>query len=351
MKRRAILQLIAGASFLSAVSAVAGETVIACGPAREGIWTNATELQDLPTSGLAWKHMTAAADMLGIAPNLADQNEQTNVCVLAGALIYARTGWDTYRKKVIESCVGAIGTERGGETLAFGRKLVAYVVAADLVKLPPDEGRRFRQWLARAMDEPLAGRTLRSTHERRPNNWGTHAGASRASVAVYLNDKADLERTARVFKGYLGDCEAYRDFHFGDDLSWQANPLRPVGVNPKGAVKSGRSLDGVLPDDQRRSGPFRWPPPKENYAYEALQGALVQAVILHRAGYDVWNWEDKALLRAFEWLRSEADFPAEGDDTWLVHIINRYYGTRFPTPIPARPGKNMGWTDWLYGQP
>ena len=32
--------------------------------------------------------------------------------------------------------------------------------------------------------------TLVSTHENRPNNWGTHAGAARAAVARYLGDSA-----------------------------------------------------------------------------------------------------------------------------------------------------------------
>jgi len=62
-------------------------------------------------------------------------------------------------------------------------------------------------------------------------------------------------------------------------------------------TKDGHRIDGVLPDDQRRGGSFGWPAPRENYVWEALQGALAQAVILHRAGYDVWNWEDRALLR------------------------------------------------------
>ena len=124
-----------------------------------------------------------------------------------------------------------------------------------------------------------------------------------------------------------------------------------MGVNQPGTAKQGHSIDGVLPDDQRRGGSFQWPPPKENYVYEALQGALAQAVILHNAGYDVWNWEDRALLRAFQWLHEQAEFPAEGDDTWQPHLVNFYYGTRFPAPIPSRPGKNVGWTDWTHGPP
>jgi hypothetical protein len=49
-----------------------------------------------------------------------------------------------------------------------------------------------------------------------------------------------------------------------------------------------------------------------------------------------------------EWLPSEADFPATGDDTWLPHVVNRAYGTIFPAPIPARPGKAIGFSDWTH---
>src|SRR3972149_4721930 len=150
---------------------------------------------------------------------------------------------------------------------------------------------------------------------------------------------------AQVFKGWLGDRSAHAGFEYGD-LAWQCDPGNPVGINPAGCTKQGHSVDGVLPDDQRRGGGFTWPPPHENYVWEALQGALVQAVLLHRAGYDVWNWEDQALLRAARWLHEQASFPATGDDSWQPHIINFYYGTGFPAPVPSSPGKNLGWTDW-----
>ena len=103
-----------------------------------------------------------------------------------------------------------------------------------------------------------------------------------------------------------------------------------------------------LPDDQRRSGGFRWPPPHENYVYEALQGALAQAVMLERAGYAPFAWGDRALLRAFHWLYDEARFSAVGDDTWEPHVVNYYYGTAFPAPVPSQPGKNVGFTDWTH---
>jgi len=182
----------------------------------------------------------------------------------------------------------------------------------------------------------------------RPNNWGTHAGASRVAADRYLGDKADLARAAKVFQGWLGDRSAYAGFTYGD-LAWQAHPDAPVGINPKGATKNGQSIDGVLPDDQRRAGGFTWPPQKENYVWEGLQGAVVQAELLHRAGYDAWNWSDKALLRAVLWETNVARFPAQGDDAWQVWLVNHAYGTTFPTST-ATSGKNMGFTDWMYGR-
>jgi hypothetical protein len=152
-----------------------------------------------------------------------------------------------------------------------------------------------------------------------------------------------------VFKGWLGDRESYSGFSFRN-RSWQCNPSRPLGVNEPGCTRYGHSLDGVVPDDQRRGGTFQWPPPKENYVYGALGGALIQAVILHRAGYDAFEWQQRALQRAFDWLHREANYPAEGDDLWEIHVVNHFYGTHYPAPLPAGAGKNVGWTDWSHAR-
>jgi hypothetical protein len=163
---------------------------------------------------------------------------------------------------------------------------------------------------------------------------------------VYLKDRKEIERTARVFRGWLGDRRAHAGFKYGE-LDWQGNPQRPVGINPKGATRNGQNIDGVLPDDMRRGGPLRFPPGKTKYVWEALQGAIVQAEILYRAGYDTWEWEDRAILRAVEFLY-RIGWKAEGDDTWQIWLVNRRYGTSLPTSDKARPGKNMGWTDWTH---
>jgi hypothetical protein len=112
-------------------------------------------------------------------------------------------------------------------------------------------------------------------------------------------------------------------------------------------MKQGHSIDGALPDDMRRGGSFTWPPNHTAYAWEAMQGAIVQAELLYRQGYDTWQWEDQALLRATEFLYSIGWQPT-GDDTWQPYLINARYDTNFPAPASAASGKNMGWTAWTH---
>jgi hypothetical protein len=324
-------------------------------PGFPGLWIGSREVRGLPTSGAAWTRLREVADGNCGTPDLADQESNTNVCIVAKALVFARTGETRYRDDVVSALrtIADAGTY-SGRALALGRQLGGYAIAADLVQLQrhaPDLDTRFRAKLRELLVTPTTDgpRTLVECHERRPNNWGTHCGGARIAVAAYLGDNEELARASRVFRGWLGDRSAYAGFSFGSDLTWHCDANAPVAVNPRGCTKQGVSIDGVLPDDQRRGGSFRVPPPAENYVYEALQGALMQAVILSRHGYDVWNWQDRALLRAFDWLHDVAAYPAEGDDTWQPHIINRVYGRQFPAPVPSRPGKNIGWTDWTHG--
>lgn len=316
---------------------------------HRGIWINASELAELPTSGRAWNDLLQVADTVPEAPDLSDQDNRTNVTALAQALVYARTGEARYRDSVCRLISRAMGTEAAGRTLSLSRQLVSYVIAADLVGLPAAQDSTFRIWLRSVVDLELDGMTLRSTHERRPNNWGTHAGASRIATAMYLGLDSEVARCAQIFRGWLGNREAYSGFEFRA-RSWQADTKHPVGINPRGAMRDGHSIDGVLPDDQRRGGDFKWPPPRENYVYEALQGAVAQAMMLSRAGYPAWQWEDAALLRAFTWLHTEAQYPAAGDDTWMLPVVDRAYNTQVWDGGPTRPGKALGFTDWTHGK-
>jgi hypothetical protein len=345
-------------------------------PTPDGIWISRAELMRLPVSGAAWDRLKAAADGPMEPRDIADQDSNHDVKTLAVALVAARTGDPRYRAKAAAAITGAIGTEEGGRTLALGRNLLSYVIAADLIDLEtydPAADREFRAWLRRVLDEPLGSesvedQTLIGTHERSPSNWGGMAGASRAAVAAYLGDEGELARVAKVMKGWLGDRTSYpgtpgplfgpddvgRSFRFGgseDDLSWQADPSRPRGVDPKGAEKEGHSIDGALPDDMRRGGEFTWPPHYTQYPREALSGYVALAEILYRQGYDVYAWEDEALLRACRFLfELEQEFPEE--DWWepgvpVYWIVNLRYGTDFPV-TGSGFGRNVGWTDWTH---
>ena len=310
----------------------------------QSIWLSAQEISALSTRSAAWHEVLAAADAQMVPPNLSDQDETTNVRVLARAFVFARTGAKIYRDEVVQACQAAIGTESDGRTLALGRKLAAYVIAADLVGW---RDQRFVDWLRLVRRKQLEGQTLISTHEERPNNWGTHCGASRIAIAAFLDDREDLNRAAKVFHGWLGDRASHAGFKFGNDLSWQADPLRPLGVNPRGALKAGQTIDGALPDDMRRGGSFAWPPRPTDYPWGALDGAMLQAELLARQGYPSWQWEDEALLRAVRFLDG-IQWPARGDNQWTLYLVNRRYRTEFKVPMSIMPGKNMAWTNWTH---
>jgi hypothetical protein len=324
-----------------------------------GLWISRSEVLALPMSSAAWNGLLNAANSSAGTPTVCNQNSNNGVIVLAKALVYARTGTESYRTTVRQNVMGAIGTEDGStcRTLALGRELAAYVIAADLVGLTAAEDASFRSWLGAVRTQVLAGdgRSLVSCHEDRPNNWGTMCGASRAAASAYLGDTVDLARTAQVFKGYLGDRASYAGFDYGSDSSWHLDTQNPRGINPLGAVKQGTSIDGVLPDDMRRGGSFTpGCPAATGYPWEALQGVVVQAELLHRRGYDAWSWQDQAERRAVQYLHNLnatcGGWWASGDDAFSPWIINHVYGTSFPTAATTTPGKIMGWTDWTHNR-
>jgi hypothetical protein len=320
--------------------------------ASDTILMSRSQIQSRPTSGAAWTALKARADSAIGTPDLANQDESADVTTLAKALVYVRLGTASYRSDVIAALHHVPGTEVGGRTLALGRNLPGYVIAADLIDLravdPSFDTSTFRPWLRSLLTESLSGMTLVGTHERRPNNWGTHAGAARAAIAAYLGDSAELARTATVFRGWLGERASYASFTYGD-LSWQCDPNQPVGIDATGCSRLGIALDGALPEEMRRGGTLQWPPAATDYAWEGMQGAVLQAELLRVQGYDTWSWGNKALLRATRFLYDRARWPASGDDTWQPWLIDARYGTSYHGSPPSRSGKNFGFTDWLYG--
>ena len=314
------------------------------------------DLEALPTSGPAWEALVDVADAgLGRA-DLTDQDSRHAVRTLANALVAARTGDAEYRERARQAILAAPGTEREGaynSVLALGRQLGAYVMAADLIGLD-DPG--FRDWLTEIRTRELGGhgrwRSLSATHEDSANNWGAFAGASRIAASLYLGDTADVERAAAVLRGFLGDREAWSAWQplSRRNASWSCEPERYTPVNPP-CVLEGIDVDGAIVRDISRGGALGWPPPEEGvqYTQEALQGLIVQAELLHRAGYDTWEWSDRALSRAARFVTR-----AEGWNPWEVaYHVPWLLNARYELDLPTRPagyGRLFGFTDWLYGE-
>jgi hypothetical protein len=85
-----------------------------------------------------------------------------------------------------------------------------------------------------------------------------------------------------------------------------------------------------------------------SYTWEALQGALLQAELLRRAGYGSYQWSDQAIRRAVSRMYAMG-YPPIGDDDWQPYLVNARYGTSFPTAATTHPGKAFGFADWLWG--
>jgi len=300
--------------------------------------------------------MKAAADgSLGTA-NIADQNGTHDVRTLAVALVYGRTGIESYGAKAADAIMSAIGTEDGGLASNLGRNLISYVIAADLIDFAtfdPAREAEFRAWLTAVRFEEFSDGSIVSEDRKRANNHGRLAGASRLAASLYLGDSADLAEAIAIFKGWLGDEGSYDGFSWRNDLSWQADATNPVGINPAGATRGGFSIDGAQPEEMRRGCQFTVPPCPTSYPWENSSAVFLVAEILDRQGHDAWGWEDQALLRAADFLH-ELDVAyggwwADGDDVWQPWLINHAYGTSYPTEPVERMGKTFAWSDWLWG--
>ena len=343
-------------------------------PTGGGIWISAAELAKLPMSGTAWNNVKAMADSDCGTPQISDQQSFNDTCVLAKALVFGRTGIESYRSEVRRQLGLAIGTELTGtlpRQLALGRNLVSYVLSADLIDLPAYDPtfdqQTFRPWLRITRTEVLDGATLISCDETKPQNWGVVCGASRAAVDIYLGDTVDLARTAKVFKGYLGDRSSWTGYSWTTTINnggatwspYPSNQLMPV--NPIGATVTWNgqayNVDGALIADISRGGAFQWPPNHTNYPWTCLGGVIVEAEILYRAGYPVYDWSDQAIRRAYQyllwldnttggfWYYSEG---TTGPNNWQPWIVNKRYGINLPHASPVNQGWNMSWTDWTH---
>lgn len=319
------------------------------------LWVTPDRLHHLARTAPAWTELNDWAEQAKIV-TLHRREENADVALLAATYVAIATDDSARRSELRAMVLDSMGTEIGpsrgngdGETLALARNLPGLLISAKLLGVV-EQNVDFRAWAKELLDQRIGSqnRSLRSTHEDRANNWGTHAGAARLILALLLDDQAEVLQVSRVFRGWLGERDAYSGFRYGA-LDWQANPNKPVGINPPGTTIRGHSVDGVLPEEQRRTGSFRWPPRQTDYNWEALQGAVLQAQLLSDHGFPAWSWGDRAILRTVRWLLTEADDPPKGDDLWILPLLDTAYGTTLSadyirTQGITTPGKAIGFT-------
>jgi hypothetical protein len=317
-----------------------------------------------PVSGTPWRNLKAVADGSLGTPNLCDQHAKHHLRTLAAALVYARTGRSSYGSKARTGVMAAIRTQRVGcdnATLALGRQLPAYVLAADFAGLAGASDSTFRSWLRTIRRKDIGGHSvwdsLFHTHLRSAANWGAHAGAARIAASLYLGDTADVRAASRVTRGFLGDRSSYR---FWDRLSsasksWACSPTAYTPVNGW-CRRGGILVDGAVVADIGRGGYRRWPPGDTGIQYqlESIQGLGMQVELLYQNGYtSAWRWSNRALKRmAMVVSRSRASGGMGWNETQasrqMPWLLNRRLGMRLPRSYSGM-GRSIGFTDWLWG--
>ncbi|HEX9973785.1 MAG TPA: hypothetical protein VGD14_17070, partial [bacterium] len=205
--------------------------------AQIGIWTSATELAEKPMSGTPWNAVKSAADRVNPNDaNVSNQDSNNNAEILAAAIVYARTGEESYKNKVITACQKLVSIGNPGDrTLAWARETGAYALAADLVDYHTIQ---FELWMRNMAENYVAtdNRTLLGMYKLRPNNWGTQAFGSLCAMYAYLQDTTRLTEVRDYWiQAVVGPKPV--GLSYGDDISWHVDPNNLRLINPKGAIK------------------------------------------------------------------------------------------------------------------
>ncbi len=328
------------------------------------------ELESKPTSGAGWTFLKSKADMSSWGTvNLADQNALTQSYVLAGALVYARTGITSYRDKVIEYVKRAPGTEIDGtdQLLNLARTLYGYVVAADLVGMPLstvcNNGQTWGQYLQGIRQTAIPGNsrwpTLEKTSADSASNWGAYALSTHLAVSYALNDTAAIQRDINIFKRYLGDTtspaaafnptSAY--VHNNHGATWDMSPTMQRGINPASATND---RAGAIVEDVMRS--YDVPsiacckPEVAGilYSEEAMDGFFSTMQLLRAHGVDLTRAQDSAAKRAYHYMVTHGGPGPYTVTRYLPYFVNYHYGTSYPVQTEDRPYRHLGYGSWLF---
>ena len=193
--------------------------------------------------------------------------------------------------------------------------------------------------------------SMSQTSGNTASNWGAWSLASRIAIDVFVRDRRDLARAARIFRGFLGNRHAYAGFKrtmdfdasyvCGSARAWR--PINPAGCGDK---------SGAIVEDISRSS-RRWPHVDDvgrTYSWETLGGATLSARVLFHHGYPgVYGWSNRALLRAARFQQRHGGYrPLYTTNQYVPWSINKAYHIKLgPVSSLAGFGRQDGYTDWL----
>ena len=336
-------------AIIAAVALVGGVLVATATP--DYIFISRADLMRLPTSGAAWDGVMAKANE-NATPNICDQDNKADINAMAAGIVYARTGNEAYKTKVITLINKAMASQRDNcynAVLAIGRQLGGYVLAADFVGYRDPS---FTNWLAMIMDREIGGHSrwhvLRFTAYDTANNWGTHALASVTATDIYLNRTADIEKDWKVFSSY-GVPYGW-PFNKTSDYNqqWSCIPTGstgklPIAINSP-CVSNGVNLDGAPVEDSSRSAFGSY----SSYIHESMQGFVAMAQLWERTGRPGWTVNNAQICRSLQFATRAGRLNDYSVDFSAAYMGNAFCGLNLPTKSPANNGRMFAFGDYLF---
>jgi len=290
--------------------------------------------------------------------SVSNQDSKNSAWAHACSYIYAATGDTVFLNKTLGVFHTFVSPALAmGRALALAREVQGYVAAAEGIQLAQVDAdlneavkAKFK-YLLTAKTSGGGPATLLESHQKRPNNWGTHATAAVFMIARYIGDDAIFANAVKVFKGYLGDRSSYAGFEYGD-LAWQFRPAAPVGINEEGAIINGLNVDGALPEELRRGsttvGSTLPGGDAQMYTWEANQGMGAAMLTALNAGVDLRPASNWAHKRNIHFALNIAKWPISGDDAFLAPVLNLLYPDLKLAVPSGSPGKGLAWTEFSH---
>lgn len=317
----------------------------ACEPGDDpGIYISDTKLDSLPTNTAAWNAVLSSANAFpGGQAQLVDQDSDHDVQALAQAFVGERLN-DQARKNEVCNTVATVPNAPTDRILGLSRQLTSYAIAADVADCSVDKA-GWRRVLDKVGEGHSGGNTVLTVADRSANNWGAMARAAAVATGALIEDDSVVVRVIGAYRAYTGQSPN-STLQF-TDTNWHAGSPQ-AGINAPGASRDGHTLDGVIPEDQRRTGEYSWPPAKGNYPWGALTATAVTAEILDHIDPNIGAWASRssAPVRAGRWLDGPDANPADGNDCPSTFLLNAHgAGIRTCTTAVAQ---DIGFTQWTH---